>query len=91
MVIGVDPYRVSRPVDPEPVARAIERGMARLVDSGYVAETCLLALDGSDDNEARLTTALGARSWDCVIVGGGLRKAEEQLELFESIINMVRA
>ena len=64
--------------------------MAGLVDSGHVAEACLLALDGSDDNGPRLTAALEARQWDCVIVGGGIRKEDEQLELFECIINMVR-
>ena len=48
------------------------------------------AVDGSDDVEARVTGALQARSWDCVIVGGGIRTPEEQLELFESIINLVR-
>jgi len=49
-----------------------------------------VGLDGSDDIEARVTAALRARSWDCVIVGGGIREPEEQLELFESIINLTR-
>ena len=31
--------------------------------------------------EARVTVALQARSWDCVVVGGGIREPEEQLEL----------
>src|SRR5262245_64480621 len=35
------------------------------------------------------SVALQARSWDCVIVGGGIREPEEQLELFESIINLI--
>ena len=38
----------------------------------------------------RVTVALQARSWDCVVVGGGIRTPEEQLELFESIINLIR-
>jgi len=90
LVIGLDPFRVPGPWDPEPVAEAIERGMTGLVDSGYVAEACLLALDGSDDNGTRLTAALEARQWDCVVVGGGLRKEDEQLELFECVVNLVR-
>jgi hypothetical protein len=48
-----------------------------------------VGLDGSDDVEARVTSALRARSWDCVVVGGGIRELEEQLELFESIINLI--
>ena len=64
--------------------------MKALVDRGFHAEACLVGLDGSDDIEARVTVALQARSWDCVIVGGGIREPEEQLEVFESIINLIR-
>jgi hypothetical protein len=89
LVIGLDPYRVPGPWNPKPVADAIDIGMTALADRGFHAETCLVALDGSDDIEARVTAALRARSWDCVVVGGGIRKPEEQLELFESIINLI--
>jgi hypothetical protein len=89
LVIGLDPYRVPGSWDPKPVADAIEIGMAALADRGYHAEACLLGLDGSDDVEARVTDTLQARSWDCVVVGGGIRHSEEQLELFESIINFI--
>ena len=90
LVIGLDPYRVPGSWDPKPVADAIEIGMAALADRGFHAEACLLGLDGSDDVEARVTDTLQARSWDCVVVGGGIRHSEEQLELFESIINLIR-
>jgi hypothetical protein len=89
LVIGLDPYRVPGPWNPKPVADAIEIGMTALADRGFHAEACLMGLDGSDDVEARVTAALRARSWDCVVVGGGIRKPEEQLELFESIINLI--
>ena len=90
LVIGLDPYRVPGPWNPKPVADAIEIGMKTLADRGFHAEACLVGLDGSDDVEARITVALQARSWDCVVVGGGIREPEEQLELFESIINLIR-
>ena len=90
LVIGLDPYRVPGPWDPKPVADAIEIGMTALADRGFHAEACLVGLDGSDDVETRVTVALQARSWDCVVVGGGIRHTEEQLELFESIINLIR-
>jgi hypothetical protein len=90
LVVGLDPYRVPGPWDPKPVADAIEIGMTALADHGFQAEACLVGLDGSDDVEVRVTVALQARSWDCVIVGGGIREGEEQLELFESIINLIR-
>lgn len=89
LVIGLDPYRVPGPWDPEPVADAIEVGMAGLTSLGIDAEKCLVGLDGDDDIEARVTAALQARQWDYVVVGGGIRKPEELLELFESIVNLV--
>ena len=90
LVIGLDPYRVPGPWNPKPVADAIEIGMTALADRGFHAVACLVGLDGSDDVEARVTAALPAESWVCVIVGGGIRTAEEQLELFESIVNLIR-
>ena len=89
LVIGLDPYRVPGPWNPKPVADAIEIGMTALAERGFHAEACLVGLDGSDEVEARVTVALQARLWDCVVVGGGIRTPDEQLELFESIINLI--
>ena len=89
LVIGLDPYRVPGPWDPEPVAEAVRRATARFAEQGVSVENCLIGLDGSDDIEAVVTTALTARSWDCVLVGGGIRKNEDRLELFELIVNLV--
>ena len=89
LVIGLDPYRVPGPWDPEPVAEAIQRATARFAEQGVSVENCLIGLDGSDDIEAVVTTALTARSWDCVLVGGGIRRNEDRLKLFELIVNLV--
>jgi hypothetical protein len=77
LVIGVDPHRVPGPWDPTPVVDAIAAGMVRFADAGVGVETCLFGLDGSDDVEV-------------VVVGGGIRKPEELLELFERVVNLVR-
>jgi len=90
LVIGLDPYRVPGPWDPKPVADAIEIGMTALANRGFHAEACLVGLDGSDNIKTGVTASLQARSWDCVVVGGGIRHPEEQLALFESIINLIR-
>jgi hypothetical protein len=87
LVIGLDPYRVPGPWDPQPVADGIEVGRSRFVRHGVGAVFCLVGLDGSDDVEAVLTAALCAQTWECVVVGGGMRN---QLELFERVINLVR-
>lgn len=89
LVIGLDPYRVSGPWDPKPVAEAIDDAIEDLVEQGVDAAACLVGLDGRDDVEARVTSALEERTWDCVVVGGGIRKSEELVELFESIVNLV--
>ena len=90
LVIGLDPYRVPGPWDPKPVADAIQVGMTALAERGFQAEACLVGLDGSEAVEAPITVALQRKRWDCVVVGGGIRHPEEQLELFESVINLIR-
>jgi hypothetical protein len=89
LVIGLDPYRVPGPWNPAPVAEAIAVGMARFGAAGIAAESCLFGLDGSDDIEAVVTEALDSGVWEVVVVGGGLRKPEDQLELFERVVNLV--
>jgi len=86
LVLGLDPFRVPGPWDPQPVADGIEVGRARFVEHGVGAEFCLVGLDGSDDVEAVITAALCAQPWECVVVGGGVRN---QLDLFEPVVNLV--
>ena len=87
LVIGLDPYRVPGPWDPQPIADRIEVGRSRFVEHGVGAVFCLVGLDGSDDVEAVVTAALCAQPWECVVIGGGVRN---QLELFERVVNLVR-
>jgi hypothetical protein len=89
LVIGLDAYRVPGPWDPEPVVAAIAESTARFVEQGIDVENCLIGLDGSDDIEAVVTAALRAGPWECVLVGGGIRKRDDLLELFETIVNLV--
>ena len=87
LVIGLDPYRVPGPWDPQPIADGIEIGKSRFVRHGVGAVFCLVALDGSDDVEAVVTAGLRSQLWECVVIGGGMRN---ELELFERVINLVR-
>ncbi|WP_199423125.1 hypothetical protein [Actinotalea solisilvae] len=89
LVLGLDPYRVPGPWDPEPVARATAAGLARFADAGIGVATCLVGLDGSDDVDAVVTEALRRRPWQVVVIGGGIREPEDQLELFERVVNLV--
>lgn len=89
LVIGLDPYRVPGPWDPAPVVAAIDAGMTAFTDAGVGTESCLVGLDGSDDIDAVVTEALERRRWEVVVVGGGIRKPEDQLDLFERVVNLV--
>ncbi|WP_435134032.1 hypothetical protein [Actinacidiphila sp. bgisy144] len=90
LVIGLDPYRVPGPWDPEPAARAIRAGLAEFDAHGVGVRTCLIGLDGSDDVGAVVGEALRAHPWECVTVGGGLRHSDEQVELLEQVVNLIR-
>jgi hypothetical protein len=90
LVIGLDPYRVPGPWDPAPVARAIKLGIARFAAHDVGVQTCLIGLDGSEDIAAVVTEALSDRTWECVVIGGGIRTADDQVELFEQVVNLVR-
>jgi len=87
LVIGLDPYRVPGPWDPQPVADGIEAGRARFIEHGVGAQFCLFGLDGSDDVEAVVTDSLCAEPWEGVVIAGGVRN---QPELFERVVNLVR-
>jgi hypothetical protein len=50
----------------------------------------LVGLDGSEDIFATITDALNAERWDCVVIGGGVRTAEDQGEMLEQVVNLVR-
>jgi len=89
LVIGLDPYRMLGPWDPKPIADGIELGMKRFAANGVPVETCLIPLDGSADITSLVTTALTKHPWECVVIGGGIRRPEDQLDLFEQVINLV--
>jgi hypothetical protein len=64
-------------------------GIDRFAEHGVGVQTCLVGLDGSDDVEAVIAAALRAQSWECVVIGGGVRD-DSVLDLFERILNLVR-
>lgn len=88
-MIGLDPYRVPGPWDPKPIIDAIIVGITRFAKHNVPVKVCLFGLDGSDDMVAVVTAALRSYPWKCVVIGGGVRK-NEKVEMFESIINLVR-
>jgi hypothetical protein len=93
LVIGLDPLKldpaewgVTAEHNAEVRAR-IAASEAALRDAGYTASMCLLAIDG--DLGVELVPQLKAGAWDCVVIGGGIRKPEQLLHLFERVVNEV--
>jgi hypothetical protein len=87
LVLGIDPHAVPG-MDAGTVRAALDAELARFGTLGIDAAMTLLDLDESA--EAAATAALAERRWDVVVVGGGIRKPEPLLALFERIVNSVR-
>ena len=62
-------------------------GMQQMADRGWQADLCLVVPDASatDAVEQRLA----GKSYDCVVIGGGIRIPPASLLLFERLVNTV--
>lgn len=90
LVIGIDPYAVAHlGIDPQLISAALARGQERFEELGIPADLCLVGLDG-DGAVQTITEQLQGGDYACVVIGGGIRKPEPLLELFEVVINLVR-
>ncbi len=87
LLIGFDPRTIPG-VDAELVEMAIAMGDARLEQAGFETDHCLVAPDDAAEDE--IVAALRRHPYDCVVVGGGIRKPEAFLELFERTVNLIR-
>ncbi|MEU3272880.1 hypothetical protein ABZ639_18730 [Saccharomonospora sp. NPDC006951] len=87
LVVGIDPAKLSDS-NPDMVNAAMERGRARFDDHGIEADWCLVTI--GEATETAIMEALARKNYDCVVIGGGIRKPEPLLELFEKVVNLVR-
>lgn len=87
LVLGFDPRTIPG-FDPEPVVAAIERGQRRFEELGISYRMGLVPLD--DSTGSRIAELVALEPYECVVVGGGIRKEESLLELFENVVNLVR-
>ena len=87
LVIGIDPRSVPG-ANCELVETALRYGQSRFERFGILADLCLVGLD--EKAESRITSWLEREPYACVVIGGGIRKPEPQLEFFERVINLVR-
>lgn len=87
LIVGFDPAAVPN-VDTEQVTTALRLGQDKFEGTNLVPHQCLVSLD--ETAYAQVADALRERPYDCVVIGGGIRKPEAFLEFFEAVVNMVR-
>ncbi|MCX4919262.1 hypothetical protein [Streptomyces sp. NBC_00687] len=87
LVVGYDPHAIPG-IDADPLRQALDAELARFGEQGVDAAMTLMVFD--ETAEPTLIASLTSRPWDVVVVGGGIRKAEPLLPLFELTVNLIR-
>jgi len=65
----------------------IDRALKDIAARGWQGELCLISPDDSGVREVE--HRLASQSYDCVVVGGGIRVPPRRLMLFEALINVI--
>jgi hypothetical protein len=73
--------------DAEKIHAGIAVGMQHLAERGWHADLCLVRPDESATEVLELQ--LATNSYDCVVIGGGIRIPPSSLLLFERLLNSV--
>ncbi|UNO38466.1 hypothetical protein [Streptomyces sp. MST-110588] len=87
LVIGIDPHAVPG-MDGDALRALLDAELSRFGEHSIDASMTLVAPDASA--EPVMVAALTERDWDVVVIGGGIRKTEPLLALFEHTVNLVR-
>jgi hypothetical protein len=87
LLIGLDPRTIPG-FDPAQVELAIAIGQKRFDEAGIDVDTCLVAID--DQARTTIANALQAKPYGVVVIGGGIRKPDEVVALFEDVIDLIR-
>lgn len=93
LAIGIDPAFADLSAlpgyTPDMVRAYLESQIGRVREFGYKVQSCLI--DQGNTAGQVVEAALRSRQFDCVVIGAGLREPPELLQLFEEVINLVRA
>ncbi|MEU8472812.1 hypothetical protein AB0F30_33880 [Streptomyces sp. NPDC029006] len=87
LILGIDPRAVPG-MDGDALRAALDQELTRFGDHAIDASMTLIELDESA--EPTIVAALSEHDWDVVVIGGGIRKPEPLLPLFEQVVNLVR-
>jgi hypothetical protein len=91
LLIGIDPILATsnRPGGrtAAEISAAGDAAQARLVALGYAVQTCLIDLGATA--ERVVVEALAQQTFDCILIGAGIRALPQHTILFEKLINVV--
>lgn len=71
----------------EKINAGIAIGAAKIKQRGWQADLCMIAPD--ETAGPMLEKQLASATYDCVVIGGGLRLPPKSLLLFEAVINAI--
>ncbi|SRR5581483_3484686 len=75
-------------ITPQTIQAGIDLAMKRMTDRGWQAEACLIERDATSAVPA-IEQQLRNGTYDCVVIGAGVRLPPKNLPLFEAVINAV--
>ena len=71
----------------EKIQAGIDLAVSRIAERGWQGDLCMITPDAG--GLAMLKAQLASATYDCVIIGGGLRMPPKSLLLFEDVVNAV--
>jgi hypothetical protein len=71
----------------EKIQAGIDVAAAKIAERGWLGDICNIPPD--DDGIATLEKQLASATYDCVVIGGGLRLPPKGLLMFEKVVNSV--
>lgn len=93
LALGMHPSAIDFSRHPEitedMLTARIEAGEAALREAGFDIVPCRLTSDDPDDAEKAIRETVAARPVQVVVIGAGLRMAEEYTLLFEKVVNLL--
>jgi len=71
----------------EKIQAGIDIAAAKIAERGWKGDLCMIAPDAA--GIATLEKQLASATYDCVVIGGGMRLPPKSLWLFEKVVNAV--
>ena len=71
----------------EKIQAGIDLAAAQMAARGWQGDLCMISPD--DSGISRLMAQLNRSTYDCVVIGGGLRLPPKSLPFFETVLNAV--